>query len=79
MAKKPVPPKRPFGGKDSAPLEKSEARALRSGKMTPKMYVKGEKAEGGGPAPMSMLKRGQQLKSGKMTPTQYAKQGMRKK
>jgi hypothetical protein len=59
-----------FKGKDTAGEEKKEARAVKSGKISVKDYVRGEKMEGEG---KGAAKRGQAIKSGKMSPAQYAK------
>lgn len=75
MAKKPTPLKRFFKGKDSAAEEKSEARAVRSGKVSPTQYVKGEKMEGTKTPASALAARGKAMKSGKLSPAQYAKKG----
>lgn len=59
-----------FKGKDTPSEEKKEARAVKSGKISVKDYVRGEKMEGEG---KGAAKRGQAIKSGKMSPAQYAK------
>ena len=63
--------KRLFRGTESAAEEKAEARAVRSGKITPKQYVAGEKSEG--EKEPGMMARAKALKSGKMSPAAYAK------
>lgn len=63
--------KRLFRGTESAAEEKAEAHALRSGKITPKQYVAGEKSEG--EKEPGMMARAKALKSGKMSPAAYAK------
>ena len=63
--------KRLFRGADTPAEEKAEARALRSGKITPKQYVAGEKSEG--ETEPGMMARAKALKSGKMSPAAYAK------
>ena len=63
--------KKLFRGADTPAEEKAEARAVRSGKITPKQYVAGEKAEG--EKEPGMLARAKALKSGKMSPAAYAK------
>ena len=63
--------KRLFRGADTPAEEKAEARAVRSGKITPKQYVAGEKSEG--EKEPGMLARAKALKSGKMSPAAYAK------
>lgn len=71
-----------FKGKDTKKEEMKEAKAVKSGKLTPKQYAKGEmkeeklmKKEGRGMAKSSMQKEeatGKKLASGKMSPSQYA-------
>lgn len=63
--------KRLFRGADTPAEEKAEARAVRSGKISPKQYVAGEKSEG--EKEPGMLARAKALKSGKMSPAAYAK------
>lgn len=63
--------KRLFRGADTPAEEKAEARAVRSGKISPKQYVAGEKAEG--EKEPGMMARAKALKSGKMSPEAYAK------
>ena len=63
--------KRLFRGADTPAEEKAEARAVRSGKITPKQYVAGEKSEG--EKEPGMMARAKALKSGKMSPEAYAK------
>ena len=66
-----------FRGTESAAEEKAEARAVRSGKISPKQYVAGEKSEG--EKEPGMMARAKALKSGKMSPAAYAKhEGMEK-
>ena len=62
--------KRLFRGADTPAEEKAEARAVRSGKISPKQYVAGEKAEG--EKEPGMMARAKALKSGKMSPEAYA-------
>lgn len=62
--------KRLFRGTESAAEEKAEARAVRSGKISPKQYVAGEKSEG--ETEPGMMARAKALKSGKMSPAAYA-------
>lgn len=63
--------KRLFRGADTPAEEKAEARAVRSGKISPKQYVAGEKSEG--EKEPGMMARAKALKSGKMSPAAYAK------
>jgi len=68
--------KRMFGGMETPAEEKKEAKALKSGKITPKQYVAGEKSEGHG---AGAAKKAAAIKSGKMTPAAYAKEHAAKK
>ena len=63
--------KKLFRGADTPAEEKAEAKAVRSGKITPKQYVAGEKSEG--ETEPGMMARAKALKSGKMSPAAYAK------
>lgn len=67
---------KPFAGKDSKAEERKEAKAVRSGKVSPAQYAAKEKAEGGkhaGTSKAAFLARGKQLASGKMSAGAYAK------
>ena len=69
---------KPFTGKDTKAEEMSEAKAVRSGKVSPKQYARSEKREekkeGEKAKPMkSLLSTGKQLASGKMSAGAYAK------
>lgn len=75
MAKMPMP----FKGKQTRGEEMAEAKAVRSGKMTPAQYAKGEKKEGNKMSAKMLAKRGAAMKSGKMSPAQYAKNEAKKK
>ena len=68
--------KRMFRGMETPAEEKKEAKALKSGKITPKQYVAGEKSEGHG---AGAAKKAAAIKSGKMTPAAYAKEHAAKK
>jgi hypothetical protein len=59
-----------FKGKDTKSEELKEAKAVKSGKISPSDYARGEKMEGEGKGAKA---RGQAIKSGKMSPAQYAK------
>lgn len=59
-----------FKGKESPAEEKAEARALKSGKISPKQYVAGEKKEGHGSGAAAKAKA---IKSGKLSPAAYAR------
>lgn len=59
-----------FGGKESKAEETKEAKAVKSGKISPSQYAKGEKSEGhNGKA----LAKGKALKSGKLSIGEYTK------
>ena len=64
-----------FKGKETAKEEKGEAKALKSGKISVKQYMKGEKSEGEKPS----KKTAEAIKSGKMSPAAYAKQDKKEK
>ncbi len=64
-----------FQGKDDRAEEMAEARALKSGKITKRDYVKGEQAEGHG---KGAAKKADMLKSGKMSAKQYADEEAKK-
>ena len=59
-----------FRGKETKKEELAEAKALKSGKISPKQYVAGEKKEGHGKGAASKAKA---IKSGKLSPAAYAK------
>lgn len=63
--------KKLFGGKETYSEEKKEAQALRSGKISERGFVRGEKSEGHKEENSAALAR--KIKSGKMSPTAYAK------
>jgi hypothetical protein len=63
--------KKLFGGKESFGEEKKEAQALKSGKISPKQYIAGEKSEGH--KEENLPKTAKAIKSGKMSPASYAK------
>lgn len=59
-----------FGGKESKAEETKEAKAVKTGKISPSQYAKGEKSEGhNGKA----LAKGKALKSGKLSVGEYTK------
>ena len=68
--------KKMFRGMETPAEEKKEAQALKSGKITPKQYVAGEKAEGHG---AGAAKKATAIKSGKLSPAAYAKAHAAKK
>ncbi len=65
-----------FKGKETPAEEMKEAKALKSGKISPKQYAKGEASEGHGKGAMAKAKA---IKSGKMSPAAYAKEHTMKK
>jgi hypothetical protein len=70
-------PKSIFGGKETKAEEMKEAKALKSGKISPKQYIAGEKAEGHRPDGLS--KKASAIKSGRLSPAAYAAgEGMKK-
>lgn len=62
-----------FAGRDDEAEERREASAVKRGKITPKQYAQGEKAEGEKASKAKLLKRGEALKSGKLPIGKYAK------
>lgn len=69
--------KKLFGGKETPAEEMKEASALKSGRISPKQYVAGEKSEGHG---AGAAKKAAAIKSGRLAPQAYAKEheGMKK-
>lgn len=67
---------KPFAGKQNKAEEMAEAKAVRSGKVSPKEYMRREAAEekqkGKTPAPKKLMATGKALAKGTMTPSQYA-------
>ena len=67
---------KPFAGKQDKAEEMAEAKAVASGKVSAKEYMRREMAEekqkGETPAPGKLMATGKALASGKMTPKQYA-------
>lgn len=61
--------KKMFRGMETPAEEMKEATALKSGKITPKQYVAGEKKEGHG---KGAAKKAVAIKSGKLSPAAYA-------
>ena len=70
--------KKLFAGKETATEEKNEAKAVKSGKISPKQYAKGEKSEGEKASTKTLEKKADKMKSGKLTPAAYAKQETKK-
>ena len=60
-----------FKGKETPAEEMKEAKALKSGKISAKQYVAGEKSEGH--KEENVAKQAKAIKSGKMSPAAYAK------
>lgn len=67
-----------FQGKQTRQEEMAEAKAVRSGKVSPAEYARREKAEGDKASTKSLEARGKQLASGKMSADQYAGKAMPK-
>lgn len=63
-----------FGGKETYAEELKEAKALKSGKISEKEFVKGEKSEGHKGEEPNPSKLAKEIKSGRKSPTQYAKE-----
>ena len=64
--------KKLFKGKETYGEELKEAKAVKSGKITPGQFAKGEKSEGYGHEEKGAKALGQRIKSGKVTPKRYA-------
>lgn len=60
-----------FKGKESMKEETAEAKAVKSGKISPKQYVAGEKSEGESTKGKAAV--AAKIKSGKLSPSAYAK------
>ena len=71
---------KPFTGKDTKSEEMAEAKAVRSGKVTPAQYAAREKAEGDTKSKGALMAKGKALASGKMPAAKYAAsaKGMKK-
>jgi hypothetical protein len=71
---------KPFAGKQTAAEEKSEARMVSSGKMSPAQYKAKEMAEekrnGEKSNPRALMATGKAMASGRMSPDQYAGKAM---
>ena len=64
-----------FGGKETYGEELAEAKAVKSKKISPKEFVKGEKSEKHkGEELKSLAKQAKAIKSGKKSPEAYAKE-----
>lgn len=68
--------KKMFRGTETPAEEMKEAKAVKSGKITPKQYAAGEASEGHG---KGALAKGKAMKSGKLSPAAYAKEHAAKK
>lgn len=62
-----------FRGKESKSEEITEAKAVKSGKLSPLQYARGEKAEGDKKNPKTLVKTAKDIKAGKLSPAKYAK------
>lgn len=63
---------KPFQGKQTKKEEMAEAKAVKSGKVTPAQYAAKEKAEGDKKSKSALMAKGKALASGKMSAKQYA-------
>lgn len=61
-----------FQGKQTRAEEMAEAKAVRSGRVSPAQYARGEKSEGDKASTATLKARGQALASGRMSPAEYA-------
>jgi len=61
-----------FGGKETYKEELGEAKAVKSKKISPKQFVKGEKSEGHKGEEKGVAKMAKKIASGKMSPESYA-------
>ena len=68
--------KKLFGGKETPAEEMKEAKALKSGRISPKQYAAGEKSEGHG---AGAAKKAAAIKSGRLSPKAYAEEHAMKK
>lgn len=65
-----VATKKLFGGKETYAEELKEAKAVKSGKISPAQFAKGEKSEGHKEEPSSKIAKS--IKSGSLSPARYA-------
>lgn len=63
---------KPFAGKQTKKEEMAEAKAVKSGKVSPAQYAAKEKAEGDSKSKSALMAKGKALASGKMSAKQYA-------
>ena len=63
-----------FKGKETYAEELKEAKALKSGKISEKQFVRGEKSEGHKGEEPNPSKLAREIRSGRKSPTQYAKE-----
>jgi len=68
-----------FAGKQSKAEEMAEAKAVKSGKVSPAEYARREKAEGDMDSKKKLEAKGKALASGKMSAEKYAAAGGMKK
>lgn len=64
----------PFKGKDNKAEEMAEAKAVRSGKVSPAQYAAAEKKEGDKKSMSSLKATGKDIAAGKKSAAQYASQ-----
>jgi hypothetical protein len=62
-----------FKGVDDEAEERKEARAVKRGKVSPKQYAQGEKAEGDPASTKKLVGRAQAIKDGRLPIGKYAK------
>jgi hypothetical protein len=62
-----------FKGKDTPAEEKKEAKAVKSGKLSPLQYARGEKMEGDKSSTKTLKKKAEDMKSGKLSASKYAR------
>jgi hypothetical protein len=63
---------KPFAGKQTKKEEMAEAKAVKSGKVSPAQYAAKEKAEGDTKSKSALMAKGKALASGKMSAKSYA-------
>lgn len=63
-----------FAGKQTKAEELAEAKALKSGKISTKQYIAGEKSERKPGAASRAAKMAKAIKSGRLSPEEYASQ-----
>ena len=65
--------KKLFGGKETYKEELAEAKAVKSGRISPAGFARGEKSEGYKDEEKNIAKMGKDIKSGKVSPEAYAR------